>query len=243
MISGPFAVLDCGAYPAVPSLTAVGAPEIVEIDGVRAAALDGRDQWLEADVAPDCTRSLTVCAWVRLNSDRLDGGIRLRPGQYAATAVSQEDPDHSPFYLGVRVFAAFQYDLSTKAFLRWTFTAAPTDGSHTGAIDWQHASGAMYIKPPDIDQWTFLVGVLDVDDRTIEVHVPTNGDRGTAHLPAFWPFWGAEGGLRVGQAPYLGEPSDLWPGEVASVRVYAQRLSRDDIARVMAETDPRPAGG
>jgi concanavalin A-like lectin/glucanase superfamily protein len=216
-----------------------GSVQPANIDGVAAVALDGHSGRLATDVKLNADRSFTVAAWVRLNSNRMDGGCRLRPGQYAATAVSQADPDHSPFYLGVRVFAAFQYDLSTKAFLRWTFTAAPTDGSHTGAIDWQHASSALPVTTQDIDQWTFLAGVMNVPQRTVEVHIPTKGDRGTAHLPAHWPFWCATGDIQLGHAFYLGEPTDFWPGEIAEVQAFSGVLSQQQVEDLRADSDPR----
>ncbi|MGW3166877.1 glycosyltransferase [Streptomyces sp. NPDC001142] len=235
----PLARLRCDSLADDNGLRPSGSVEPVTVDGFSALAFDGRSGRLATDTKLEADRSFTVAAWVRLNGERMDGGHRLRSGQYAATAVSQSDPDHSPFYLGVRVFAAFQYDLSTKAFLRWTFTAAPTDGSHFGAIDWQHASSALAIQPRDIGEWTFIAGVLNVPERTAEVHIPTRDDRGTAHLPSFWPYWRAEGEIQVGHAFYLGEPSDFWPGEVAEVQVFQEALSAADIADLRAESDPR----
>ena len=135
--------------------------------------------------------------------------------------------------MGVRVFAAFQFDLSTKAILRWTFTAAPTDGGNYGDIDWQHATAALpVLTTQSLDRWVYLAGVLDVDRRTASLHVfDDEAGQGVVFLPSFWPFWTNNGDLTVGQAPYLEQPSDFWPGQVGAVTVWERPLDHDELRR------------
>ncbi|MGH9277948.1 MAG: LamG-like jellyroll fold domain-containing protein [Acidimicrobiales bacterium] len=199
-----------------------------------AIALDGASQWLTtAGPILRTTESYSVAAWVRFDTGTMDPGLRLPRGTYAVTAVSQigpssEEPTHSPFYLGARAIKQTMPDGTSPAALRWCLTVAPVDGSMTGVLEWQHATSAKPIEVSVFDEWVLLVGVCDTATRTTQLYVPGTDDGGTATLPEEWPFWQAEGGLQVGQAFWLGNPVDRWPGSVGPVRAYSGVLTADD---------------
>jgi hypothetical protein len=193
----------------------------VELDG-ESASLGTEGPVLRTD------RSFTVAAWVRLSQ------YDLEPGNFAFTAVSQDSPSHSAFYLGARAFEELQPDGSMRLVLRWNFTVAPVDGSVTGVLEWRHASSSQPIARDDVGRWTFLVGVCDVENRLFTLHLPGLDDGGVDRPPPAWNFWQADGGFQVGRALWLGRPVDYWPGAVGSVCAYEGAMSVEDVNRLYA---------
>jgi len=217
-------------------LAATGAPAWT--DGGRfggGVAFDGVSQWLSTDgpvVRSD--QSFSIAAWVRLDSAVLGGELALQPDWFAVTAVSQDGPSHSPFYLGARLIEEPQPDGSMNYSLRWNFTAAPVDGSETGPVDWIHAHAQRPIDVSELDRWVLLVGVYDLEAGQARLYVPGNEDSGEADLPGGWPFWRADGGFQLGQARFRDATSDQWPGSVGQVRAYSGVLSASDAESLYA---------
>lgn len=198
-----------------------------------AVRLDGATTWFgtsEPVVRTD--QAFSVAAWVRLDSATIDRVGGLPTGLFARTAVSQDGPSHSPFYLGIRALDERQTDGSTKPVTRWTFTVAPVDGSTTGKLEWRHARSAHPVDASAMDTWVLLVGVCDVVARTTRLHLPGVGDGGTDRVGEEWVFWPAQGGLQLGQARYLDRVVDHWPGSVSDVRVYSGALTAEDAANL-----------
>jgi hypothetical protein len=198
-------------------------------------ALDGTNQWLStARPVVRSDQSLSVAAWVRLDSAVMGKALALPPDWYAVTAVSQDGPSHSPFYLGIRLIDNPVHS-KTNYTMRWNFTAAPVDGSETGPVEWCHAFSQRLVDIAEMDQWVLLVGVYDLDAGYVRLYVPGNDDSAETRLPSAWPWWRADGGLQLGQARFRDEVSDQWPGSIGSVRVYSGVLTAEDAASLYAE--------
>ena len=209
------------------TLTTTGEPTRVEGPFGGGVALDGATQWLgTAKPVLRTDASFSVAAWVRLDGDT----VQPPPGEFAWTALSQSGASHTPFYLGLRVIQQPQPDGTTVGVPSWCFTAAPVDGSMTGAVEWQHAHSTQPADESQLGQWVLLVGVLDAARHTATLYVPSTGDRNTVQLTAQWPYWNADGGLQVGFGRYLDDVSDQWPGSVGPVRVFSGVLSESDAA-------------
>jgi hypothetical protein len=223
-------------------LTAVNGPQWTGSSRFGAVSLDGAAQHLATqDPAVRTDESYSVAAWVRLDSSRTD--LRLPAGWHAVTAVSQSGPSrsaatHCQFYLGARTSADAQPDGTTKDVLRWCFTVAPADGSvEQKLVDWQHAMSGP-IESSALDRWELLVGVYDVATRKTHLFVPGRGEVATVELPEQWTLWHAGGQVHVGQAIWLGNMVDQWPGSVGPVRLYAGVLTESDAARLYADEAP-----
>ncbi|MFI2710816.1 LamG-like jellyroll fold domain-containing protein [Micromonospora sp. NPDC018662] len=198
-------------------------------------ALDGATQWFSTtDPVVRSDRSLSVAAWVRLDSARTGPTPALPDDWYAVTAVSQNGPSHTPFYLGVRLIDDPVHS-KTNYSIRWNFTAAPVDGSETGPVEWCHAFSRQVIQPSELDRWVLLVGVYDLDAGFVRLYVPGNDDAGETRLPDGWPSWRAEGGVQLGQARFRDDVSDQWPGSIGAVRIYSGVLTAADAASLYAE--------
>lgn len=201
-------------------------------------SLDGASQWLSTSGPVLRTdTSLSIAAWVRLDAATMDGEADLPHGSFAITAVGQDGPSHSPFYLGARKVLDGQTTGAPDAPLRWDFTVAPIDGAVTGTIEWPHAAGAEVT----LDEWVFLVGVYDLDAGTASLITPGSGQSVTQPLPDGWTRWHAEGGVQLGRSRYLDDNCDLWPGSVGAVRMFSGVLSADD-ARTLYQADTLATG-
>lgn len=201
-----------------------------------AIALDGATQWLGTDKPVLCTdTSFSVVAWVRLDSIAMNGKLALKKGEHALTAVSQDSPTHSPFYLGVRQIDKTLPDGTTSVALKWNFTVAPMDGSETGPFVWEHAYSTNPLDDSMLNKWVMLIGVCDVEKRITHLFVPSINETGTASVPDAWTFWKANGGLQVGRGRWLGQNVDPWPGHIGSVRVFSGILTADDAKRLYLE--------
>lgn len=197
-------------------------------------ALDGANQWLSTDgpvVRSD--ESFSIAAWVRLDSAVMGGVLALQPDWYAITAVSQDGPSHSPFYLGARLIEQPQPGGSSTYSLRWNLTASPANPG--GSVDWMHAHAQRPVDVSELDQWVLLVGVYDPAAGKARLYVPGNEDGGEAVLPEGWPKWNAEGSFQLGQARYRDAEADQWPGSIGQVRAYSGVLTVADAASLYAE--------
>ncbi|WP_158674577.1 LamG-like jellyroll fold domain-containing protein [Streptomyces hoynatensis] len=180
----------------------------------------------------------SVSAWLRLDGAALGGRLRMPEGEHAWTAVSQNGPSHSPFYLGVRRFPEAVPGGGTGSVLRWCFTSAPVDGSVTGLLEWQHARSATPLTEADLDRWVLLVAAFDVAGRRTRLYLPERREQGEAQLPAEWTYWQAGGGLQIGHGRYLDHPADLWPGSVGPVHAFSGVLTAQDAAQLAATGAP-----
>lgn len=208
------------------------------IDG-GAIALDGRvDFWGTALPVVATDADFSVAAWVRLDSDVIGGALVLPPNEYALTAVSQDSPTHSAFYLGLRSIPVDPEEPEGAADLRWNFTVSPVDGSETGPVDWQHAAAGAILDSSVLNQWVFLVGVYELSKGAARIYVPSCSDEGVALLPQEWPFWRAEGGFQVGRGLWLGRHVDHWPGSIGLVQVFDRALTADEAQALYASSRP-----
>ncbi|MEJ3746438.1 LmbU family transcriptional regulator [Actinomycetes bacterium KLBMP 9797] len=197
-------------------------------------ALDGDSQWLSTEKPPlRSDESLSIAAWVRLDSTVLGGELALRPDWYAVTAVSQDGPSRSPFYLGARLIDN-PIGSGLSRTLRWNFTVSPVEGTDD-RFDWVHAHAQTVIDLSELDRWTLLVGVYDLERRVLRLYVPSTGDEGERRLPADWPRWHAEGGLQLGRARFDDAVVDQWPGSVGQLRIYSGVLTKEDAVSLYTE--------
>jgi hypothetical protein len=160
-----------------------------------AVRFDGVDQFIDTGAAIlDTTVGFSAAAWVRLDSL---GGF--------ATAVSQDGPSNSAFYLqysGADNRLAFSF-----AGIRALAPAAPQTG-----------------------QWYHLVGVYDVRTGTLTLYVDGQ-PAGTAQSC----ISGASSGPTViGRARFNGGSVDYWRGAIDQVHVYDRALSATEVAQVYA---------
>lgn len=198
-------------------------------------SFNGKDQWLGTSTPViESTDSFSVVSWIRLDSDVLNGNLALEDGNYAVTAVSQDSPTHSIFYLGARTIL----DENKQKSLYWNFTVSPIDGSETGALEWQHAHAKTALNNQDLDKWVMLVGVCDVPDRCSYIFIPGSGEGGVAYMPDAWEFWDARGGLQIGRGKWLGKNVDFWPGSVARTMLFSGALTEADAMAIYKEDQP-----
>jgi len=199
-----------------------------------AYALDGATQWLSTSgpvVATDT--SLSIAAWVRMDSAIVGDTPALKPDYYAVTAVSQDGPAQCPVYLGARLIDN-PLGSGTGYTLRWNFTASPAEDDETG-VEWAHAYSQRVIDASELDQWVLLVGVYSPSTSAVRLYVPGNDDEGFKRLPPAWPTWRSEGAFQLGRGWFKGEVADQWPGSIGQVRIYTGELTREDAARLYAE--------
>ncbi|MER7172963.1 LamG-like jellyroll fold domain-containing protein [Streptomyces mesophilus] len=223
------------------TLRLIGNPAWTRAETGGAIALNGADQYLQTDSVPLRTDdSLSIAAWLRLDSAVLGEEFALPPDWFALTAVSQPGPTpdsltHSPFYLGVRA-----QDEETPGTVMWCLETAPVDGDPPGPpwpYVWENAFSKEVLGSSALDRWVFLVGVIDKENLTTHVHLPATGDHGSATLVDNWPFWQADAPLQIGRAYWRNQPVDQWHGSIGPVRLYqgvltaeeAQQLYRYDL--------------
>jgi hypothetical protein len=89
----------------------------------------------------------------------------------------------------------------------------------------------------DIGEWTHLVGVHDLEKGEIRLYV--NGVLGGA--VAFDQPWQAEGELTIGRSQAHFAQSDFWPGSIASVALYADALTSEQVRNIHEATEPTGA--
>ena len=141
------------------------------------------------------------------------------PPEYAA-AVSQVGEEAASFFLGV--------GQST-----WDFAMKDADTNEPGHSIRAKANPQLV----DLGEWTHLVGVHDLDEGEIRLYV--NGRLGDA--AAFDDPWQAEGELTIGRSQAHFAPADFWPGSIASVAIYAEALTSDQVRAIHEASDPTGA--
>lgn len=228
-----FADMSGNENPLMPN----GSPQVFQEKGrFHSISLDGATQWLSTGkTVLDTSKSFSVAAWVRLDKNIMSGKLTLKPGEHALTAVSQNSPTHSAFYLGVREINHTQLDGELGTSLRWNFTVTPVDSTETGVLQWQHAYTHTPLDDSILDQWVFLVGVCDVSNSTAHIYVPSANETGIAYMPKEWSFWQANEGLQIGRGKWLGRTVDQWPGQIGPVRACSGILTADDVQKIYEE--------
>lgn len=211
------------------SLKVTGTPKRAQESQGGIVIFDSKEQSLgTANPVLRTDQSFSVVAWVRLDSKTLRGKVTLEDGHYAWTAVSQDSPTHSAFYLGARWIEKVQADGTTTFGIKWNFTISPVDGSETGVLEWQHAHADTSLDESVLDKWVMLVGVCDTEKRAAYLYIPEVDESGSAHVPDEWKFWQADGGLQLGRGRWLGRDVDQWPGSIGPVRVFSGVLSAEE---------------
>jgi hypothetical protein len=145
------------------------------------------------------------------------------PVQYA-TAVSQVGTEAASFYLGFGESG-------------WGFAMKDADTNEPGHTI--RATGDPQLV--DIGEWTHLVGVHDLEEGQIRLYV--NGVLGDA--VAFNQPWQGEGELTIGRSQAHFAQADFWPGSIASVAIYSDALTTEQVRSIHEASQPtgaRPTG-
>jgi hypothetical protein len=134
----------------------------------------------------------SVAAWVKLDSL---GGF--------ATAVSQDGPDHSAFFL--------QYSGADN---RFAFSFA----------------GVRALAPaaPETGRWYHLVGVRDVQAGSLTLYVDGQ-QAGVAYACDGGP---GAGNTVIGRAKFNGNPVDYWRGAIDQVHLFDRALPATEVAQL-----------
>nr|WP_042181885.1 LamG-like jellyroll fold domain-containing protein [Kibdelosporangium sp. MJ126-NF4]CTQ88348.1 Beta-galactosidase (EC 3.2.1.23) [Kibdelosporangium sp. MJ126-NF4] len=142
----------------------------------------------------DTAGNYSAAAWVKLDSL---GGF--------ATAVSQDGPSHSAFFL--------QYSGQDN---RFAFSFA----------------GVRAVAPaaPEPGRWYHLAGVRDVRTGSLTLYVDGN-QAGTASSCDGGP---GAGNTVIGRAKYNGGPVDFWRGAIDQVHLYDRALPASEVAQLYA---------
>ena len=173
-------------------LTLTGNPTWVPGVSGTAVQFNGTSQYGQTSgPVLDTTGNFTVSAWVRLD----------RTGAFA-TAVSQDGPTSSGFYL--------QYSAADN---RLAFSTAE--------------GRALSDQAPEVGRWYQLVGVHNADAGTYTLYVDGKAQSTVWDQPT---GDAAPGPLAVGRAFSSGRNSDFWPGSIDEVRVWDRALSPADVA-------------
>lgn len=147
----------------------------------------------------DTSKSYSVSAWVKLNDDGTNYSV-----------VSQDGDRRSSFKL---IYASWQD--------RWTLSLPETDADSTTV------ARAISDAPPELGEWTHLVGTYDAASRGLRLYV--NGqlnDEVTLGRAA----WNASGPFAVGRGKWRGAAWDWFNGSIDNVRVYDRVINAEDAA-------------
>ena len=207
---------------AVPS----GGAALANTGGVNVARFDSSGTGQFAGPRPPVLRtdgSYTIEAWVRhtwtdqdvaaakqadpANTNGIDKATR--------TALGLKDPQFSPFDLGYRG----EKDASGTLRRRWAMTVVQQDTT----MATPHAMGA-YIEGAQDNVWTHLVGTYDAATRTQCLYASTDTKDFTPVCVADAGSWAGSdqlANLLVGRGVWLGQPSDMWYGDLRGIRVYS----------------------
>jgi hypothetical protein len=134
-----------------------------------------------------------------------------------AAAVSQAGVEAGAFFLGI-------------ANGTWDFTMKDADTNLPG----HSIRAAAPARLVDLDRWVHLVGVHDRDNGEIRLYV----DGKVAGSIAFDAPWQAEGELTIGRAQAHFAPADFWPGSIASVAIYAEAITVEQVRSIQDATTP-----
>jgi hypothetical protein len=172
--------------------TVVNGPQWVAGESGNALQLDGTSQYAQTSgPVVDTAGNFSVSAWVRLDSTA-----------HWATAVSQDGPVSSGFYL--------QY---SQADGRFAFSTSE--------------GRALADTAPSTGRWYHLVGVHDADAGTYTLYVDGQAQATVNHQADGDP---ADGPLAIGRGLSGGGFADFFPGVVDAVHVWNRVLSASDVA-------------
>ncbi|MDP3372299.1 MAG: LamG-like jellyroll fold domain-containing protein [Candidatus Paracaedibacteraceae bacterium] len=187
-----------------------------------AANLNGRNQWLSSTSAIiNTNESFSVAIWVRLSGELLNNEINLEEGRNALTAVSQNSKTHAGFYLGLRKYKENQLNETPKIIYKWCFALAPISMDFPGI----HACSSEILSTDNLNKWTFLVAVCDIENRCIKLYIPTSNQFQNTPIPTSWVLWNATNEFQIGRGQWDGVTVDQWPGSIGPTRVYKGALS------------------
>lgn len=141
------------------------------------------------------------------------------PVEFAA-AVSQVGEEAAAFFLGIGE--------ST-----WDFAMKDADTNEPGHTIRAKADPELV----DLDAYYHLVGVHGREEGEIRLYV--NGMLGGA--TGFDQPWQAEGQLTIGRSQAHFAPADFWPGSIASVAIYADALTSEQVRSIYESTEPTGA--
>ncbi|WP_052423166.1 LamG-like jellyroll fold domain-containing protein [Nonomuraea candida] len=170
------------------------------VDGQVGTALrgDGSSGYAETSgPVIDTSKTYSVGAWVRMaNTDQF------------ATVVNQDGNVVSGFFL--------QY---VKDDDRWSFSLTNADAVQGGV---RVRSAA----PPEVGEWTHLLGVYDAVARKARLYV--NGV--LQEEKPFTVTWNATGPMAIGRAVHGGVKQNFFPGEIDDVQVFDRLVSDEEAA-------------
>ncbi|MFB4286314.1 LamG-like jellyroll fold domain-containing protein [Nonomuraea sp. ATR24] len=149
----------------------------------------------------DTAKTYSVGAWVRLAHTN---GF--------ATVVNQDGNVVSGFYL--------QYVHDDN---RWSFSLSNADAVQGGVR-------VLSTAPPEVGEWTHLLGVYDSVAKTARLYV--NGV--LQQEKAFTVTWSATGPMAIGRAKHNGAEVDHFPGELDDVQVFDRLVSEEEAADLFA---------
>ncbi|MFC5819431.1 LamG domain-containing protein [Nonomuraea harbinensis] len=170
------------------------------VDGQVGTAMRGDGSTGHAETSAsvvDTSRTYAVGAWVRLA--HTDG---------FATVVNQDGDVVSGFYL--------QY---VKDENRWSFSLTNADAVQGGVR-------VKSLAPPEVGEWTHLLGVYDAVAKKATLYV--NGV--PQEEKPFTVTWNATGPMAIGRAKHNSAAVDFFPGEIDDVQVYDRLVSAEEAA-------------
>ncbi|MFC4056796.1 LamG-like jellyroll fold domain-containing protein [Planomonospora corallina] len=168
------------------------------VDGQVGTAMRGDGSTGHAETSGpvvDTSRTYSVGAWVRLADT--DG---------FATVVNQDGNVVSGFYL--------QYVHDDN---RWSFSLSNADAVQGGVR-------VLSTTPPEVGEWTHLLGVYDAVAKTARLYV--NG--ALQQEKRFTVTWNATGPMAIGRAKHSGNKVDFFPGEIDDVQVFDRLVSAEE---------------
>lgn len=145
----------------------------------------------------DTSKTYSVGAWVKLAHTN---GF--------ATVVDQDGTVVSGFYL--------QYVQDDN---RWSFSLSNADAVQGGVR-------VLSTAPPEVGEWTHLLGVYDAVARTARLYV--NGV--LQQEKPFTMTWNAAGPTAIGRAKHNGAKVDFFPGDIDDVQIYDRLVSAEEAA-------------
>ena len=173
-----------------------------------AASFDGRTGFAASSEAAPMTTT---------SSFSVSAWVSLADPVEFANVVSQVGQEAAAFYLGTGEGT-------------WGFAMKDADTNEPGHTIRASADPGLL----DVRTWTHLVGIHDSDANEIRLFV--NGTLAAA--VAFDQPWQAEGQLTIGRSQANFAPADFWPGSIASVAIYADALTRDQVAAIHKASGP-----
>ncbi|QFY10798.1 LamG domain-containing protein [Nonomuraea phyllanthi] len=193
--------LSAGVRPGTGAVTTkVSGGVTLGVDGQVGTAMHGDGSTGYAETSGpvvDTSKTYSVGAWVKLAHTN---GF--------ATAVNQDGNVVSGFYL--------QYVQDDN---RWSFSLSNADAVQGGVR-------VRSVAPPEVGEWTHLLGVYDAVAKTARLYV--NGV--LQEEKPFTVTWNATGPMAIGRAKHNGAKVDFFPGEIDDVQVFDRLVSAEEAA-------------